>query len=448
MEIRNYDLEIDSQKPFKNCVLNREKYADILNNFIDKYNNNLVLAINNPWGTGKTTFIKMWERSMQLKGYKTAFFNAWENDFNNDSLTAIIGELSLLQSKQKIELKKVVKIASKLSSELIPLLIKGFAEQKFGKDFIEYIDAAVKGGGKVMEQYVEDYTEKKQSLVEFKIELEKAISVISPDRPVIFFIDELDRCRPNYSVEILEKIKHFFNVKNIIFVLAIDRVQLCHAICGVYNSEKINSDEYLKRFIDIEYTIPEPKADLYINYLSKKFDINSFFTPNKIEELKDFQRFSKVIFEKSSLRTIEKMMGILTISLISNQSRFIHFPLLLILIYLKIEKKDYYSDFYNKIYAFSRVPDILDNLYKVFPKPLFSTIEAQFVIAYANYLGSDVLHKMVVNTGNVKYTSKNNSSDVLNMLLSYAGELRNDTLSLNLKDYFNRINITEEFEIF
>ncbi|WP_051884851.1 KAP family P-loop NTPase fold protein [Chryseobacterium luteum] len=448
MEIRNYDVEIDSQKPFKNCVLSREKYAEILSNFIDKYNNNLVLAINNPWGTGKTTFIKMWQKSMQLKGYKTAFFNAWENDFNNDSLTAIIGELSLLKSEQKIELKKVVKIASKLSSELIPLLIKGFAEQKFGKDFIEYVDAAVKGGGKVLEQYVEDYTEKKQSLIEFKIELEKAISLVSPDKPVIFFIDELDRCRPNYSVEILEKIKHFFNVKNIIFVLAIDRVQLCHSICGVYNSEKINSDEYLKRFIDIEYTIPEPKSDLYISYLSQKFDINNFFVSNRSEELSDFQRFSKVIFGKSSLRTIEKMMGVLAISLISNQSRFIHFPLLLILIYLKIERKDYYYNFYDKNYTFNQVPDILDDLYKIFPKPLFSAIEAQFVIAYANYQGSDVLDKMVIDMGNVKYTSKNYSSDVINTLQSYSREIRNDTISLNLMDYFNRINITEEFEIF
>ena len=448
MEIRNYDVEIDLESPFKNCILNREKYANILNGFIDNINKNLVLAINNPWGTGKTTFIKMWERSLQLKGYKTAFFNAWENDFNNDPLTAIIGELSLLKSEQKIELKKVVKIASKLSSELIPVLIKGFAEQKFGKDFTEYIDAVVKGGGKIMEKYIEDYTEKKQSLAEFKIELEKAISIISPDKPVIFFIDELDRCRPNYSVEILEKVKHFFNVKNILFVLAIDKVQLGHAICGVYNSEKINSNEYLKRFIDIEYTIPEPKAELYINYLSDRFSINVYFGSRRAEELRDLKNFGKVIFGNSHLRTIEKMMGILAVSLISNQGRFIHFPLLLILIYLKIERKDYYDGFYSKKYPFNEVREKLDDLYQVFPKPLFSTIEAQFVIAYANYKGSDVLNKMVIDMDSVKYNSKSNSNDVLTMLQSYSRELRNDTISLNLGDYFKRISITEEFEIF
>lgn len=448
MEIRNTDIEIDLQSPFKNCVLEREKYARILNDFINRYNKNLVLAINNPWGTGKTTFLKMWERSIQLNGYKTAFFNAWENDFNNDPLTAIIGELSLLKSDQKIELKKVVKIASKLSSELIPLLIKGFAEQKFGKDFTEYIDAVVKGGGKMMEKYIEDYTEKKQSLAEFKIELEKAISLISPDKPVIFFIDELDRCRPNYSVEILEKVKHFFNVKNIIFVLAIDKIQLGHAICGVYNSEKINSDEYLKRFIDIEYTIPEPQAKLYIDYLCDRFNINTFFGNTRIEELRDLKNYSKVIFGKSHLRTIEKMMGILAVSLISNQSRFIHFPLLLILIYLKIERKDYYLAFYNKDYNFNEIPDRLDYLYKIFPKPSFGAIEAQLVIAYANYKGSDILNKMVIDAGNVKYASKSNSSNVIAMLQSYSKDIHNDTIYLNLEDYFNRINITEEFEVF
>ncbi|KQT21009.1 hypothetical protein ASG22_16480 [Chryseobacterium sp. Leaf405] len=236
------------------------------------------------------------------------------------------GELSLLKSEQKIELKRVVKIASKLSSELIPVLIKGFAEQKFGKDFTEYIHAVVKGGGKIMEKYIEDYTEKKQSLAEFKIELEKAISIISPDKPVIFFIDELDRCRPNYSVEILEKVKHFFNVKNIIFVLAIDKVQLGHAICGVYNSEKINSNEYLKRFIDIEYTIPEPKAESYINYLSDRFSINAFFDGGRAEELRDLKNFGKVIFGNSHLRTIEKMMGILAVFFNFQPRKIYSFP--------------------------------------------------------------------------------------------------------------------------
>lgn len=447
MEIRNYDVEIDSQKPFKNCVLNREKYSDILNNFIDKYNKNLVLAINNPWGTGKTTFIKMWEKSLQLKGYKTAFFNAWENDFNNDPLTAIIGELGLLKGEQKIELKKVIKIASKLSSELIPLLIKGYAEQKFGKDISEYIETVVKGGGKVMEQYIEDYTEKKQSLAEFKIELQKAIDTISPDKPIIFFIDELDRCRPNYSVEILEKVKHFFNVKNIIFVLAIDKVQLGHAICGVYNSEKINSEEYLKRFIDIEYTIPEPEASLYINYLAKKFDINEFFKSNRVNEFRDFQNYCKFLFGKSTLRTIEKMMGILAVSLISNQSRYIHFPLLLILIYLKVQKREYYDAFYKKSYTLKQFEDILDVFYKVFSEPLFSAIEAQFLIAYANYIGANTLYEEVLDGHEIKYKSISNSFDVNNIINLYSKDSHNDTMNLNLKDFFNRIDITEEFEI-
>lgn len=449
MEIRHSHFEIDLQKPFQNCELEREKYANILSAFIEKYNKNLVLAINNPWGTGKSTFIKMWEQSLRLKGYNTAFFNAWENDFNNDPLTAIIGELSMLKGKKKIELKKVVDVASKLTSELIPLLIKGFAEKKFGKEFTDFIDATVKGSGKVMQKYVEDYTEKKESLAEFRSELEKAINEVSPDKPVVFFIDELDRCRPNYSVEILEKVKHFFNVKNIIFVLAIDKLQLSHAICGVYNSEKINAEEYLKRFIDIEYTIPEPKTNLYINYLSKKFDINSFFAKeNRVEELRNYNNYTKEIFGKSSLRTIEKMMGILAVSLFLNHARYIHFPLLLFLIYLKIEKNDDYEKYNSKKMSVQQMRDNFVGYYHTFPTPLFSAVEAQFAIAYANYISSDALFKFVSQNGNILYHSTMQPDDVKMIIEAYNRDLRTDTINLSLEKYLSKINITEEFDIF
>jgi predicted KAP-like P-loop ATPase len=61
-------------------------------------------------------------------------------------------------------------------------------------------------------------------------------------------VDELDRCRPDYAIRVLERIKHFFDISGIVFIIGMDRNQLCHSICGLYG-ERFNSSEYLKKFI-------------------------------------------------------------------------------------------------------------------------------------------------------------------------------------------------------
>lgn len=67
----------------------------------------------------------------------------------------------------------------------------------------------------------------------------------------MFFIDELDRCRPTFAIELLERIKHLFDIQNIVFVLSIDKEQLEASTAAAYGSA-INAPEYLRRFIDLE----------------------------------------------------------------------------------------------------------------------------------------------------------------------------------------------------
>ena len=76
--------------------------------------------------------------------------------------------------------------------------------------------------------------------------------------PLVIAIDELDRCRPSYAVELLEIAKHFFSVDNIVFVLAIDKAQLSHAIKAVYGND-FDASGYLRRFIDLDFQLPKPE---------------------------------------------------------------------------------------------------------------------------------------------------------------------------------------------
>lgn len=79
---------------------------------------------------------------------------------------------------------------------------------------------------------------------------------------MIVIVDELDRCRPTYAVELLEIVKHLFNVPGIVFVLGVDRGQLASSAAKVFGTG-VDADGYLRRFIDLECALPEPDLSLY-----------------------------------------------------------------------------------------------------------------------------------------------------------------------------------------
>ena len=99
MKIKHHEIEISKETPFANCKLEREPYARVLTEIVNTYADGFVLAINNEWGAGKTTFVKMWQQQLKNEGFQTIYFNAWENDFDNNPLVAIMSELETLTNE-------------------------------------------------------------------------------------------------------------------------------------------------------------------------------------------------------------------------------------------------------------------------------------------------------------------------------------------------------------
>ena len=96
------------------------------------------------------------------------------------------------------------------------------------------------------------------------------------NRPLIVVIDELDRCRPSYAVELLETAKHLFAVDHIIFVLAVNRAELVHSIKALYGSG-FDAEGYLRRFFDVDFRLPAPKREAFIDALLEATQINDYF---------------------------------------------------------------------------------------------------------------------------------------------------------------------------
>lgn len=354
MKIRHHEIEIPKENPFKNCKLEREQYAKVLTDIVKIYADGFVLAINNEWGTGKTTFVKMWQQHLENDGFKTIYFNAWENDFDNNPLVAIMSELkTLTNSKTKAVFKSVVEKGAVLTKNVLPALLKALAKKYVDTEvLLDAIENATKGATEIFEEEIKEYAHKKKSIGDFRKELEKFIAKTEDDNPLVFIIDELDRCRPPYAVEVLEQMKHFFSVPGIVFVLSIDKNHLASAVRGFYGSENINTDEYLRRFIDLEYSIPAPSNETFCKYLYTYYCFDEFFSlPNRrnTNELRSegelFLKIAEILFSKNkaTLRQQEKIFGLSRLILKSfNEQSYTFSHLLFFLVFTKTLNNDLY----------------------------------------------------------------------------------------------------------
>ncbi|MDP3462889.1 MAG: P-loop NTPase fold protein [Bacteroidales bacterium] len=356
MSIRHIEIKIEPEKPFANCKLGRQKHANVLTDIVNSYSDGFVLAINNKWGTGKTTFVKMWQQDLKDKKYQTVYFNAWENDFENNPLTALMGELKILTNEStEPKFKSTLKRAAILSKHIAPIVTQAIADKYVNtKEIKDAIVNLTKGLTDIFENDVNEYAKKKKGIAVFRESLSDFIASINQSKPLIFIIDELDRCRPDYAVSILEQIKHFFSVPNIVFILSIDKVQLGNAIRGVYGSDKIDADEYLRRFIDIEYSIPDPENGIFYKYLYDYFkfdDILNSAERKKYPELQtdkeNFLRICKLLFTNTPipLRQQEKILVLAKLSLRTfDDNQYVIPSVFLFLNFIKVIYNDFYED--------------------------------------------------------------------------------------------------------
>jgi hypothetical protein len=348
MKLKPKNIVPKPENPFKDDLLNRKQYADVLTQIVKNTEDGFTLSINADWGYGKTTFVKMWDAMLQSEGYKTIYFNAWESDFVADPMMALIDGLRNTTFDQDFAFEQRQQLSATVDT------IIGITRAIPVIKIIGDVGKAVKDG---VDQCIEDTndfqrTQSLQSLVaEFKERLSNYAKTISKDKPLIIFVDELDRCRPDYAVQMLERIKHFFAIDNIIFVLSIDKKVLCKSIEAVYGGLKIDTEAYLRRFVDIEFDLPEPDIDSFAKALFDQKEIGEYFTnyydaisgEHREERLKD-TLIDCFLSQSNSLRDVEKYFNRLEIILNSQALPHASADLIAYLLYLYMFHREVYEE--------------------------------------------------------------------------------------------------------
>ena len=338
IRIKPREIEVPRDDPFKNDLLERKQLVEILTQLVGSFEGPCVLAINASWGTGKTTFLRIWAQYLRKNKFPVVEFNAWENDFAEDPLIALSSELTNkldeYTDKQFTE-EKIIAIKNKVkevSQFLLPVLVRLLTGNILGPGSL-----AAKEISQALASYTEDrlaeYQKTQESIKKFRCALQDMADTLrkSKEHPLIVFIDELDRCRPSYAVELLEIAKHLFTVDNIVFVLAVNRAELAHSIRSLYGND-FDAEGYLHRFFDVDIQLPDPKRRAFIKTMLNSIQIDDYLKRTTDDEARrddeSIRTLLSVFFSTHDLdlRTIGQAihrLGVVLASLRSGQKSFL-----------------------------------------------------------------------------------------------------------------------------
>lgn len=338
--------QVSSENPWSDDKLKRQKVAEDFTEILKGINNQpFVLSIDSSYGTGKTFFIKRWVEDLKNVGTMACYYNAWNTDYQSDPLVPFVNavikqfpkDISDKMQENFENLIGVLKTAGNFA-------IKCFAGQ----------DKAIDEATALAQQAFECFQETGREFIKNN---DQAIGIIEAFKAklaeetrkgkIVICVDELERCRPTYAVGLLEIIKHLFNVPNVIFVLSTDRQQLKHTIAKLYGVN-MDSDGYLRRFIDLELHLPLPDRDAFCSYLKSSYAIqNEKLGMDHVEGWNYFKNNFTLWADiyKLSLREMEQIW--IEVSYLANIIPENNLKLMPILAWLLIIKSKDVDQFYN-----------------------------------------------------------------------------------------------------
>lgn len=352
MHLKINDIEIKDYDQFDD-LLGRKNEIENLTPIILNAAAPLVLTIDAPWGAGKTTFVKLWQSYLKSTEQQSIYFNAWETDYAEDPLIVLISELDKWVSENIEE--------SRLSGwrENIKKTLPGIAK----RSLIAAVKAATLGSleidkqiegvasdllGGITGDLLESFNKQTKAIAEFKETIKEILNTLGRQKNLVIFIDELDRCRPTYAIELLERIKHLFDIDRLVFILSIDSYQLSHSIRAVYGNE-FDAKRYLQRFIDLDYSLKKPDNDNYINSQITSLGIEKYFSDKQAAILCKELAACYVLLSKRfdlKLRDINILLTRTRLILYAIPSvHDVHVPLLASLLLLREHNKDLYEKY-------------------------------------------------------------------------------------------------------
>ena len=247
-------------------ILQRKATGDALSSLINLIEDSLVVALDGSWGTGKTYFLKRWAGAH--KSALVVYFDAFAHDCVSDPLPALVSALEerLTQlgtgdvpAKWKDSVPSLKEAAFRMAKPLARVVLKSVG----AGIVVDAADELKKIREEEAQDRFKDFWTAEEGRRNAMEEFREAITTLASHSEsghegasLVFVVDELDRCRPDYALEVIEVIKHLFSVPRVHFVLGVNLNALQDIVRARYGP-KFDAHRYLGKFIQVRLGLPE-----------------------------------------------------------------------------------------------------------------------------------------------------------------------------------------------
>ncbi len=339
------EIELYTQGFDDICALDRASEGKALSSLLERVITPQVVAVDGPWGCGKSFFLKCWVGAHKADyGTQTnlLYFDAFAHDYLDDPLTSLVSALGERLEQVKAEESKSDTLAKtaldsgvKKLKRAAPILAKGIARTALNvatsgalsqiENLDEsLIDDAIKGASAELNDAIGEFWKAERSRRAAMDLFKNGLEGLSEDgAKLIIVVDELDRCRPDYALQLLEVIKHFFNVENVHFVLGVNLRELENSVRARYGN-KVNAATYLQKFYSLIFALKanetkgasgQTQLAVYFNKIADECEVGKNPVREALETLLNHLSLSDV-----TLRTLERITTTLILANFHRQS--------------------------------------------------------------------------------------------------------------------------------
>ena len=278
----------------KSDIFDAKVTGERLANVIGNLEGHSVIALDGEWGTGKSVFVQQLAGLLRNRKHLVVYFDAFAHDYLNEAffplLSALLnatnsGHESLITAKDKLiaKVEPLLRTVPTLAVDAaVRTLTVGMFKSQDIRSAVKRNAATANPAQEMMEQRLAKLKGLEACVAEFK----SAISIAIQDcgsrgarLPLVFIVDELDRCRPRYALSVVEQLKHVFSADGMCTILVTHLDELAAMVSREYGV--VNPRVYLEKFYHIRLDFSkvllrgsEEVRKRYLNHLRSVFGIS------------------------------------------------------------------------------------------------------------------------------------------------------------------------------
>jgi hypothetical protein len=331
------------ESPFDLDRLERVGVVNLITSLITTIDRPFNIGLAAPWGSGKTSLLNILSAQIQAAKLPLAVcrFDAWAHEDVADPVLGLATELAKaiqgfapsgpLSKVRKMLVGRAVEVVSHVSSIglITSAALLGQSTPEAGVIGVGTL-AAAKAAEHLAKQLPKAAAKQQaiaaadisKSRAAFRKELSNAVEAVRTELvgggcKILILVDELDRCKPDFALKILERVKHFFDVPGVVFLFAYDPQYVMSAAEAVYGP-RFESERYFRRFVDVELTLPEASLGSFVHQTFVDLDFDGM---PSVRGISDYEEMLLSIISCTrpamSLRDIQHYMGTLRFALAS-----------------------------------------------------------------------------------------------------------------------------------